>query len=120
MANSEAGPSVESRNLRLIWPPVGQSRKSPTPREQARPAGDVLRLMLGQAGLLLVVGLGIGCALALAIGRTAGTLLFGLQPNDPLSFAISVLGLGIVALAAACLPAARATQMSPLDGLRAD
>jgi hypothetical protein len=83
-------------------------------------SGDVLRLMLGQAGLLLVVGLGIGCALALAIGRTAGTLLFGLQPNDPLSFAISVLALGIVALAAAYLPAARATRMSPLDGLRAD
>ena len=83
-------------------------------------SGDVLRLMLGQAGLLLAVGLGIGCALALAIGRTAGTLLFGLQPNDPLSFAMSVLALGIVALAAAYLPAARATRMSPLDGLRAD
>jgi ABC-type antimicrobial peptide transport system permease subunit len=83
-------------------------------------SGDVLRLMLGQAGLLLAVGLGIGCALALAIGRTAGTLLFGLQPNDPLSFAISVLALGIVALVAAYLPAARATRMSPLDGLRAD
>jgi predicted permease len=83
-------------------------------------SGDVLRLMLGQAGLLLAVGLGIGCALALAIGRTAGTLLFGLQPNDPLSFATSMLALGIVALAAAYLPAARATRMSPLDGLRAD
>ena len=80
----------------------------------------VLRLMLGQAGLLLVVGLGIGCALALAIGRTAGTLLFVLQPNDPLSFAMSVLSLGVVALAAAYLPAACATRMSPLDGLRAD
>ena len=83
-------------------------------------SGDVLRLMLGQAGLLLAVGLGIGCALALAIGRTAGTLLFGLQPNDALSFAISVLVLRVVALAAAYLPAARATRMSPLDGLRAD
>ncbi|HZA36946.1 MAG TPA: FtsX-like permease family protein, partial [Vicinamibacterales bacterium] len=83
-------------------------------------SGDVLRLMLGQAGLLLAVGLGIGCALALAIGRAAGTLLFGLQPNDPLSFAMSVLALGVVALAAAYLPAARATRMSPLDGLRAD
>ena len=81
---------------------------------------DVLRLMLGQAGRLLAIGLAIGVVLALAVGRTAGTLLFGLQPNDPLTIAASALALALVALAAAYLPAARATRVSPLDGLRAD
>jgi putative ABC transport system permease protein len=81
---------------------------------------DVLRLMLGQACRLLVIGLAVGTVLALAAGRTAGTLLFGLQPNDPLTFAASAFVLAMVALAAAYLPAARATRVSPLDGLRAD
>jgi len=47
-------------------------------------------------------------------------LLFGLQPNDPLTFAASAFVLAMVALVAAYLPAARATRVSPLDGLRAD
>jgi predicted permease len=81
---------------------------------------DILRMMLGQAGRLLVIGLVIGVVLALAVGRTAGTLLFGLQPTDPLTFLASALALALVALAAAYLPAARATRVSPLDGLRAE
>jgi predicted permease len=83
-------------------------------------SGDVLRLMLGQAGRLLAIGLAIGVVLALVAGRTAGTLLFGLQPSDPLTIVAAALALGLVALAAAYLPAARATRVSPLDGLRAD
>ncbi len=81
---------------------------------------DILRMMLGQAGRLLAIGLVIGVVLALAVGRTAGALLFGLQPSDPLTFVASALALALVALAAAYLPAARATRVSPLDGLRAD
>jgi ABC-type antimicrobial peptide transport system permease subunit len=81
---------------------------------------DVLRLMLGQAGWLLTVGLAIGVVLSLVVGRAAGTLLFGLQPHDPLSLAAAAAALALVALAAAYLPAARATRVSPLEGLRAD
>ena len=81
---------------------------------------DVLGLMLGQACRLLVVGLAVGTILALAAGRTAGTLLFGLQPNDPVTFVASASVLAMVALLAAYIPAARATRVSPLDGLRAD
>jgi ABC-type antimicrobial peptide transport system permease subunit len=72
---------------------------------------DVLRLMLGQAGRLLAIGLAIGVVLALAVGRTAGTLLFGLQPSDPLTIAAAALALALVALAAAYLPAARAPRV---------
>ena len=86
----------------------------------AQASRDVLRLMLGQAGRLLAIGLAIGVVLALVAGRTAGTLLFGLQPSDPLTIAAAALALALVALVAAYLPAARATRVSPLDGLRAD
>ena len=82
--------------------------------------GDVLRLMIGQASRMLVVGLALGTVAALAAGRAARTLLFGLDPWDPATLAASAVLLASVALAAAWVPAARATRVSPLDGLRAE
>jgi putative ABC transport system permease protein len=79
---------------------------------------DVLRLILGQAWRLLMVGLAAGTTIALAAGRTARTLLFGLEPDDPLTIVAAAALLAVVALVAAYVPAARASRVSPLDGLR--
>ncbi len=81
---------------------------------------DVLRLMLGHATRLLVVGLVMGTLVALAAGRTARTLLFGLEPNDPTTIAAAAAILAAIALVAAYVPAARAARVSPLEGLRAE
>ncbi len=81
---------------------------------------DVLWLVLGQACRLLAIGLPAGALAALAVGRTADALLFGLQPDDPATLALAAVLLGAVGLAAAYVPAARAARVSPVDGLRQD
>jgi ABC-type antimicrobial peptide transport system permease subunit len=84
------------------------------------PQRDVLSLMLLQAGRLLVVGLAAGTVAALVAARTARTLLFGLEPDDPATFVGAAVLLAMVALLAAYFPAARASRLSPLEGLRSE
>jgi putative ABC transport system permease protein len=64
------------------------------------------------------MGLAVGTALALAAARVAGALLFGLQPNDPLTIAIAAALLGSAATAASYLPARRAARVDPMVALR--
>jgi predicted permease len=78
----------------------------------------VIRLVLREAGLLLVVGLAAGTLLALWAGRTAATLLFGLQPHDPVTIAAAMALLALVALAASYGPARRAAALEPMVALR--
>jgi len=80
--------------------------------------GNVLSLVLREAGLLLAVGLVIGIGLALAVGRAASSMLFGLQPSDPMTIGASVAGLAVVAIAASLLPAMRAARVEPMVALR--
>jgi predicted permease len=80
--------------------------------------GNVLNLVLREAAVLLVAGLAIGVGLALAFGRAASSLLFGLQPSDPVTIEASAVGLAIVAIAASLLPAIRAARVEPMVALR--
>jgi predicted permease len=79
---------------------------------------NVLNLVLREAGLLLVAGLAIGIGLALVVGRAAASMLFGLQPSDPVTIGASVAGLAAVAIAASLLPAMRAARVEPMVALR--
>ena len=78
----------------------------------------VIGMVLREAGLLLVVGLAAGLLLAVWAGRAAATLLFGLQPNDPVTLLAAVLVLAVVALAASYAPARRAAALEPMQALR--
>ena len=79
---------------------------------------DVFRIIVGQALLLALIGLGIGLAAALALTRLLHAFLFGISAYDPLTFiGVSAL-LTIVALAASFFPARRATRVDPLVALR--
>ncbi len=79
---------------------------------------DVLKLVLRRAMLLAVIGVGIGVVGAFAVTRYLTSLLFGVKPFDALTFAAVALGLVVVALLAAVLPARRATKVDPLVALR--
>ena len=78
----------------------------------------VLKLAVGQGLKLVLIGVAIGLAAALALTRVMKTLLFGVSATDPTTIvAISVLLVG-VALLASYIPARRATKVDPLVALR--
>lgn len=74
--------------------------------------------MLGEGMLVIVAGLTIGLAVSLIVARSLASLLFGVGPTDPLSFAGVAPLLAVVALAACYLPARRATRIDPMQALR--
>ena len=79
---------------------------------QYREAANELGAHLARAGIALVYG---G---AFALTRAIGTLLFGVSPRDPLTFATLSLVLSAVALVACYVPARRATRVDPIRALR--
>jgi putative ABC transport system permease protein len=81
---------------------------------------DVLRMVLGHAATLALVGVLAGLAGALALSRAIGSLLFELSPTDPLTLGSMAVLLASVALVASYLPARRATRVDPLIALRSE
>jgi putative ABC transport system permease protein len=79
---------------------------------------SIMRLVLGEASVLLGLGLLIGTVLSLAGGRAAATLLFGLKPTDLLTYLIALASLSAVAALASFLPARRAAGLDPMAALR--
>jgi predicted permease len=80
---------------------------------------SVRRLVLGGALQLVMIGVGLGLALALAFARLLRTLVIG-PVTDPLTFVAVPAALILVALAAASVPARRATRIDPVVALRQD
>jgi putative ABC transport system permease protein len=80
----------------------------------------VLRMVLGQGLALVVSGLVIGLVGALALTRLMSSLLFGVTPTDPVTFAGVALVFLFAALAACYMPARRATRIDPLIALRSE
>jgi predicted permease len=79
---------------------------------------DVLKQVLAEGAWLAMTGLALGMVVAFVVTRLMSTLLFGVKPSDPLTFAgVSVI-LAAVTLAACYLPARRATCVNPLVALR--
>ena len=79
---------------------------------------DVLKLVVRQGMMLVVMGVGIGLAGALALTRVMSTLLFNVGAKDPLTFVFVATLLTTVAFVACYIPARRATKVDPLVALR--
>jgi ABC-type antimicrobial peptide transport system permease subunit len=81
-------------------------------------AADIGRMVLGQGGKLIAIGLVLGVAGALALGRVLSSQLDRVGSFDPAVLALTVVGLGGAALVASWLPARRAANIDPLEALR--
>jgi ABC-type antimicrobial peptide transport system permease subunit len=81
---------------------------------------DVVRLVVGQAMQLTLIGSGIGLAAAFALTRGMANQLFGVSTTDPPTYAIVALILVLSSGLAAWVPAYRATRVDPMRALRCD
>lgn len=80
--------------------------------------GDVLRMVLWEAAKIVSIGIVIGAVAAIGLGRFVQSQLFGIQPGDPLILAGAVTLLAMVTVAAAFVPAWRASHIDPISALR--
>jgi predicted permease len=80
--------------------------------------GDILRIVLNEAALIVIAGVGAGLLGSLLLTRFLQTLLFDVKPTDPLTFGTLTTLLACVALLASFIPARRASRIDPLLALR--
>ena len=83
-------------------------------------AGAVLQMIMREGSIMLVSGIAIGLLLAIATARILSGILYGVGALDPVAFTVAPLVLAIAALIATWLPARRATQINPIQALRAE
>ena len=79
---------------------------------------DVLNFVVGQGMRLVLTGVFIGLLGCLALTRVLTSVLFKVEPTDPLTFVTVTLSLCVVALLACYIPARRATRIDPMVALR--
>jgi predicted permease len=82
---------------------------------------NVLKLVLKQGLILTLIGVALGLAAAYVLTKyleSLTSMLFGVQPRDPVTFAVIAALLTVVAIVACFIPAHRATKVNPLEALR--
>ena len=80
--------------------------------------GQVRGMILRESSWMAAVGIVVGLGAALALARLVKSMLYGIQPYDPVTLAAGVLLLLAVALAASWIPARRASGVEPMQALR--
>jgi putative ABC transport system permease protein len=79
---------------------------------------DILRLVLGRGGRLILIGIGIGLVASLGLSRLIQGMLFGVTVWDPVTFLIVTTTLATIAIIACYIPARRAAKIDPMEALR--
>ncbi len=80
--------------------------------------GEIFRMMVAQGVRLSAIGIAAGIAAALALTGVMRTMLVGVQPTDPATFAAMAIGFFLIGIAACGLPALRAARLDPMVALR--
>jgi predicted permease len=83
-------------------------------------SSEVLTMIVGNVLTTIGTGLGIGLMGAFLLTRVTRSLLFEVSALDPLAFATAAIAMALVGLAAAVIPATRATRVDPTTALRAE
>jgi putative ABC transport system permease protein len=78
------------------------------------------KLVVRQAGMMVLLGLAIGCAAAWPVGRAVHSFLFGVGALDPWAFSATAAMLLLVSVIAATAPAWRAARVNPMEVLRSE
>jgi ABC-type antimicrobial peptide transport system permease subunit len=81
---------------------------------------NMLAAVIRQGMRLALIGCTLGVILAVALTRVVSSLLYGVTPTDPLTFALTALLLGTVAFVSCWLPARRAARVDPMVALRCE
>jgi ABC-type antimicrobial peptide transport system permease subunit len=81
---------------------------------------EVSRLFVRHGLVLTAAGLALGLAAAAGLTRLMSSLLFGVNPFDPVTYGVSAVALGSIALVASYLPARRAAGLDPVIALRGE
>jgi predicted permease len=79
---------------------------------------SVLKLVIGYAMRIVIAGMAIGLAGAMALSRLVSSLLYGVKPTDPMTFIFTSSLLALIALVACYVPARRAMRVDPMAALR--
>jgi ABC-type antimicrobial peptide transport system permease subunit len=80
--------------------------------------GGILWLILRESLLLVLIGAAIGVPLVFAGSKWISSLLFGLQPADPISLVFAIALMFVIGVLASYIPARRATRVNPMVALR--
>jgi putative ABC transport system permease protein len=80
----------------------------------------ITRMVVASGARMVILGAAAGLATALALSGLMKSLLFGIGPRDPVTFAVAPAVFLVVALVAAYVPARRAARVSPMEALRAE
>jgi putative ABC transport system permease protein len=80
----------------------------------------VLRMVVRQGMMQALAGTAAGIVGALLLAKLMTGMLYGVRPNDPVTFGGVMVVLGLVALLASCLPARKATRIEPTAALRSE
>ena len=81
-------------------------------------SGRVQRMILGEGGTLLVVGLALGVAGAFVVAGVMRGLLFGIAPHDPVTFTSVAIVMALIGIIACWIPALRAARIDPAITMR--
>ena len=81
-------------------------------------AGGIIRMVLGRGLTLAATGVVIGVAAAVGVTRFLESLLFGVDPTDPIVFSLAATGVIAGSLLAMYMPARRAASLDPATTLR--
>ena len=79
---------------------------------------QVLRLVLTRTAALLALGSGFGAILVVAMGKVMATIVYEVEPRDPLVMTGVLLTMALLGLSASWSPARRATRVDPIVALR--